>query len=61
MYTFAIELKRIMTYTKDTLVISNPSKKLMKAVEKLRKHKLAQLEKLRNMKPEEFSRRVILS
>ena len=49
-----------MTYTKDTLVINNPSEKLLKAVEELRKHKLAQLEKLRNMKSDDFSRRVIL-
>ena len=50
-----------MSYTKETLVISNPSEKLLKAVEELRKNKLAQLEKLRNMKPEDFSRRVILA
>ena len=50
-----------MSYTKETLVISKPSEKLLKTVEKLRKHKLAQLEKLRNMKSEDFSRRVILS
>ncbi|MBR1388650.1 MAG: hypothetical protein IJ569_03405 [Prevotella sp.] len=50
-----------MSYTKETLVISNPSEKLVKAVEELRRHKLAQLEKLRKMKPEEFSRRVILA
>ena len=50
-----------MTYTKETLVIDNPSKELMKVVKKLRKNKLAQLEKLHNMKPEEFSRRVILA
>ncbi len=50
-----------MTYTKETLVISAPSEKLLNAVEKLRTYKRTQLEKLRNMKPEEFSRRVILS
>jgi hypothetical protein len=50
-----------MSYTKETLVISNPSEKLLKAVEELRKNKLARLEKLRNMKPEDFSRRVILA
>lgn len=50
-----------MAYTKETMVIKNPSKKLLKAIEEMRKHKLAQLEKLRNMKPEDFSRRVILS
>ena len=50
-----------MTYTKETLVISKPSEKLLKAVERLRAYKRTQLEKLRNMKSEEFSRRVILS
>jgi hypothetical protein len=50
-----------MAYTKETMIIKNPSKKLMKVIEEMRKHKLAQVEKLRNMKPEEFSRRVILS
>lgn len=47
--------------TKETLVISKPSTKLKDALAELRKHKLEQLEKLRNMKPEDFSRRVILS
>ena len=51
----------VMSYTKETLVISNPSEKLLKAIEELRRNKLAQLEKLRNMKPEEFNRRVILA
>lgn len=50
-----------MAYTKDTLVISKPSKKVLNALEELRRHKLEQLDKLRNMKPEEFNRRVILS
>lgn len=64
MYFFVVTSppnKYYMAYTKETLVINNPSKKLLKVVEKLRKHKLDQLEKLRNMKPEEFSHRVILS
>ena len=51
----------VMSYTKDPLVISNPSEKLLKAIEELRRNKLAKLEKLRNMKPEEFNRRVILT
>ena len=51
----------IMSYTKETLVITNPSEKLLKAIEELRSNKLAKLEKLRNMKPEEFNRRVILA
>lgn len=50
-----------MTYTKETLVINNPSEKVLKAVEELRSHKNAQLEKLRNMKSEDFTRRVILA
>lgn len=50
-----------MYYTKETLVISNPSDVLLKAVEELRKSKLAKLEKLRNMKSEDFTRRVILA
>ena len=50
-----------MSYTKETLVINNPSEKVLKAIEELRRSKLAQLEKLRNMKPEEFNRRVILA
>lgn len=50
-----------MTYTKETLIINKPSEKLLKTVEELRKHKLAQIEKLRNMKSEDFTRRVILS
>ena len=51
----------VMSYTKEPLVISNPSEKFLKAIEELRRNKLAKLEKLRNMKPEEFNRRVILS
>lgn len=50
-----------MAYTKETLVVSNPSEKVLKAVEELRKYKLTQLQKLRSMKPEDFSRRVILA
>lgn len=50
-----------MTYTKEPIVINNPSEKLLKVVEKLRRNKQTQLEKLRSMKPEEFTRRVILS
>ena len=53
--------KSSMAYTKETLVVSNPSERLVKALEELRKNKLEQLERLRNMKPEEFSRRVILA
>lgn len=48
-----------MSYTKKPIVIDHPSENLLKTIKKLREHKLAELEKLRNMKPEEFSRRVI--
>ena len=47
--------------TEETLVISNPSSELLRALAELRKHKLEKLERLRKMKPEDFSRRVILS
>ncbi len=60
-FIFAPILYSKMAYTKETMVIKNPSEKLLKAIEELRKDKLAQLEELRNMKPEDFSRRVILS
>lgn len=50
-----------MAYTKEPVIINNPSKKLLEVIKEMREHKQAQLEKLRNMKPEEFSRRVILA
>lgn len=49
-----------MSYTREPIVIDNPSEKLLKTLNKLREHKLTELEKLRNMKPEEFSCRIIL-
>ena len=56
-----MNIKQQKNMTKDTLVINNPSAKVKDALMELRKHKLEQLDKLRNMKPEEFSRRVILA
>ena len=50
-----------MSYTREPIVIDHPSEKLLKTIKNLREQKLAKLEKLRNMKPEEFSRRVILA
>lgn len=50
-----------MSYTKEPIVIENPSEKLLKTIKKLREQKLSKLEELRKMKPEEFSRRVILA
>ncbi len=60
-YIFTQIINSKMAYTKETMVVKSPSEELLKAIEEMRKHKLAQLEKLRNMKPEDFSRRVILS
>lgn len=47
--------------TKEILVINNKSSELTAALTELRKHKLERLQKLRNMRPEDFSCRVILS
>ena len=49
-----------MSYTKDPIVINNPSKELLEVVKNLKERKRSKLEKLRNMKPEEFSCRIIL-
>ena len=49
-----------MSYTKEPLVIDKPSEKLLKTIEILRKRKLSELEKLRNMNPDEFSCRIFL-
>jgi len=37
-----------MSYTSEPIIINSPSEKLLKVVEKLREHKLAELEKLCN-------------
>ena len=50
-----------MTYSEDLLVISHPSAKLMDIMNQLRSDKLERLQKLRSMKQEEFTRRVILA
>jgi len=49
-----------MSYTKEPIIINNPSEELMEVVKDLKERKRSQLEKLRNMKPEEFSCRIIL-
>lgn len=49
-----------MAYTNNPIIIDNPSEKLLEAVKDLRERKRSQLEKLRNMKPEEFSCRILL-
>ena len=57
----SLQADKTSNMTEETLVISNPSPELLKALAELRKQKLEKLEKLRKMKPEDFSRRVILS
>ena len=49
-----------MSYTKEPIVINNPSDKLLKVVNELKERKRSQLEKLREMKPEDFSCRILL-
>lgn len=49
-----------MNYTKDTLRIEHPSAKLLETLQIIRENKQQQLEKLRNMKPEEFGMRISL-
>ena len=49
-----------MSYTKEPIVIENPSEKFIEAVKNLKERKRSQLEKLRKMKPEEFSCRILL-
>ena len=44
-----------MSYTKEPIIIDNPSKELLEVVKNLKERKRSQLEKLRNMKPEDFS------
>ncbi len=50
-----------MEYIKDTLVIEKPSAKMLDVLKELRQHKSEQLKKLRNINPQDFNRRVILS
>jgi len=49
-----------MSYTKEPIVIENPSKKLIEAVKHLKERKRSQLEVLRSMKSEDFSCRILL-
>lgn len=49
-----------MNCTKKTIRITNPSPKLIDLMERLKDNKREQLEKLNNMKPEEFGYRVSL-
>ena len=49
-----------MSYTNEPIVINNPSEKLLEVMKDLKERKRSQLEKLRNMKPEDFSCRILL-
>lgn len=59
-YLCSVKYKNNMSYTKEPIVIENPSEKLIEAVKNLKERKRSQLEKLRKMKPEEFSCRILL-
>lgn len=49
-----------MNYTKETLRITNPSSQLLDLIKKIRKNKRSEIEKLHDMKPEDFDIRVSL-
>ena len=49
-----------MTYTSETFVVSNPSERVLNTLNRLQAHKRVQLERLRKMKPEEFSCRIFV-
>ena len=50
-----------MSYTAEPIIITNPSEKLLEVIKAMRERKLSKLEELRNMKSEDFTRRVILA
>lgn len=49
-----------MVYHKTPITIINATPEVKRVIEKLRAHKRAQVEKLRNMKPKDFSVRITL-
>lgn len=49
-----------MNYTQETLLVKKPSERLLKALEAIRENKRQQLQKLRDMKPDDFDVRVSL-
>ena len=49
-----------MAYTKKAIVINNPSNELLNVVRDMKERKRSQLEKLRNMKLEDFSCRILM-
>lgn len=61
MCNFAVEYKCVgMKYTAETLVVSNPSKRVLNALDRIQERKRAQVERLRRMKPEDFSCRIFV-
>ncbi|MDU5344060.1 hypothetical protein [Prevotella bivia] len=49
-----------MTYKKTPVTIINATPEVRRVIDELRANKRTQVEKLRNMKPEDFSLRIIL-
>lgn len=49
-----------MAYCKTPRTVINATPEMKRVIDKLRAHKRAQVEKLRNMKPEDFSVRITL-
>lgn len=60
MLIFASSNYSYMSYTKEPIIINNPSNELLEVVKNLKERKRSQLEELRKMKPEDFSCRIIL-
>ena len=54
------EKKENMDYTKETVVVSNPSENVLRTLKHLQNRKREQLKRLRGMKPEEFSCRIFV-
>lgn len=49
-----------MAYKKTPVTVINATSEVRRVIDELRANKRTQVEKLRNMKPEEFSLRIIL-
>ena len=49
-----------MSYTKEPIIINNPSEKVRVIVRDMKERKHSKLELLRNMMPEDFSCRIFL-
>ena len=61
--TFASDIYRLITvmaHSKIPTTVINATPEVRRVIDELRANKRTQVEKLRNMKPEEFSLRIIL-